>query len=56
MKEIIEVLQRMQECINELKNDVDRLDEDQGIQIGNSSFDYMDQAMDNLKNKLKGEM
>lgn len=56
MDEVVKVLKHMQNCIHELRSNVEALDDNQGIQIGRSTFDYLDESMEELKNKLKGEM
>ena len=53
INEVLNVLEKMQECIHELRQDVERLDDNKGIQIGNSSFDYLDSTMAELKYWIK---
>lgn len=53
-EEMVIVLRLMQECIQDLRGDVENLQgEDAGIQIGNSTFDYMDMAIEKIENKIK---
>lgn len=53
MKEVIKALKHIQDCIHEIKRDVESLQEDSGIQLGNSTFDYMDKAIDSLEKRLE---
>jgi ribosome-binding protein aMBF1 (putative translation factor) len=52
---VFEALKQIQECIHELRRDVESLQDDGGIQIGNSTFDCMDSAIKELKQSIKPE-
>lgn len=54
-EKVYETLKHIQECVHELRRDVESLQGDSGVQIGNSTFDYMDTAINELKNVIKPE-